>query len=81
MSPHFFFHVVCIGKVLINLNKWEQYQDEFIGQADKIIVVTKEAKEIILKQNLKPEDDIIVFVTGNEKSLKMISICGGYFQS
>jgi len=38
------------GKYLVNINKWKKKQNEFISSADRIIVVTEEAKADIIAQ-------------------------------
>lgn len=49
-----------IGKYLIKLSKWEQKQDEYISKADKVIVVTEEAKSEIIKHGVTNSDKIVV---------------------
>jgi glycosyltransferase involved in cell wall biosynthesis len=48
------------GKWLINLKKWELAQDNLIKQVDKVVVVTKYAKDKILTKDLKPANQIYV---------------------
>ncbi len=48
------------GKLFIDTNRWERKQEEFIHLADKLIVVTDEAKKDILKQQTIREEDVIV---------------------
>lgn len=39
-----------LGKFLINVDKWKELQNKFIKKADRVIVVTEEAKSNILNQ-------------------------------
>lgn len=49
------------GKLLIDLNKWEQAEKKLIGQTDKLIVVTEEAKQEALQyKNIEPENIVVV---------------------
>ncbi|MDQ3534685.1 MAG: glycosyltransferase family 4 protein [Bacteroidota bacterium] len=49
------------GKYLINLDKWEKKQKDFLKKADKVILVTKEAKfDFVQKYNLNPKKIIAV---------------------
>ncbi len=48
------------GRLLIDPDKWEKKQQQFVKQADKIIVVTKEAKEGILGYGSKKKQDVVV---------------------
>jgi len=48
------------GKFFINLNKWGKKQIEFIHVADKLIVVTNEAKKDILDHQNIDEENIYV---------------------
>lgn len=48
-----------LGKYLINIKKWEKKQIELAKQADKVIVVTPEAKQDLLEASRKLEHDII----------------------
>ena len=55
-----------IGKLLINLEKWERKQREFIEKADRVIVVTQEAKEDLLNEcNISSGKIIVVPNTVN----------------
>ena len=55
-----------IGKWLVNLEKWEKKQREFVEKADKIIVVTQEAKEDLLNEcNISSGKIIVVPNTVN----------------
>ncbi len=49
-----------LGKILVNVDNWERKQQELIGLADKLIVVTKEAKKDILKYQTIKEENIYV---------------------
>lgn len=48
------------GKILINVRKWQKKQNELIKKAAKLILVTKEAKNEVVKQKLIPDEDIVV---------------------
>ncbi|MBT8317521.1 MAG: glycosyltransferase family 4 protein [Lutibacter sp.] len=49
------------GKFLISSKKWKQKEEIFIKKADKVIVITEESKdEIIKRTNTKSENIIIV---------------------
>jgi glycosyltransferase involved in cell wall biosynthesis len=49
------------GKFLISSSKWKQKEETFINKADKVIVVTEESKnEIVKRTNKKPESIIVV---------------------
>jgi len=50
------------GNILISLNKWKRKQNELIEKADKLILVTKEAKQVSLKvvDKLCDKDVIVV---------------------
>ena len=49
------------GKFLISASKWKQKEETFIDKADKVIVVTEESKnEIVKRTNKKPENIIVV---------------------
>lgn len=48
------------GRLMIDPDKWEKKQQQLVEQADKIIVVTKEAKEGILGYGSKSKQDIVV---------------------
>jgi len=48
------------GKFLISSKKWKRKEEQFVKKADKVIVVTEEAKqELALRTNI-PEQNIIV---------------------
>lgn len=49
-----------LGKHLISTTKWSKIQDRLIKRADKLVLVTNEAKEVVLNHKLKNESDIIV---------------------
>ncbi|MTI22751.1 glycosyltransferase family 1 protein [Fulvivirga sp. RKSG066] len=48
------------GRLLISPDKWEKKQEEFVGLADKVVVVTEEAKLASLEYKNKASEDIIV---------------------
>ena len=49
------------GNILIRLDRWKQYQDDFIQKSDYIIVVTDQAKDQIIKNSkIKPENIYVV---------------------
>lgn len=57
----FYGHVNTLkGKLLINLNKWRRKQEELISRADKIVVVTEEAKAELLTYRSKDPQDVVV---------------------
>jgi len=47
------------GKYIISSKKWKQKEEKFIKKADKVIVVTKEAKDEIVQRTSVLEDKII----------------------
>lgn len=49
-----------IGKYLVDINRWKKKQHEFINKADKIIVVTEEAKIDIIKNDKVNKDKLFV---------------------
>jgi len=48
------------GKLLISPDKWARKQKELIAKADKVILVTEEAKQEALKYDNKASEDITV---------------------
>jgi glycosyltransferase involved in cell wall biosynthesis len=48
------------GKWLISPKMWEWEQDELIKKADKLILVTEEARQVVVKKGIKSESEIIV---------------------
>ena len=56
MSPH---TKTIFGKLLCNIKQWENYEKEYTGYADRIIVVVKEAKERMMKLSV-PEQNICI---------------------
>ncbi|UII24565.1 glycosyltransferase family 4 protein [Fulvivirga maritima] len=48
------------GKYLIDASKWQHKQEEFIERADKVVLVTKEAKEEALTYKVSAEDKFVV---------------------
>ncbi len=50
------------GKLLINLNRWARKQQALIASYDKVIVVTQEAKNIILSEQPTLKSDHITVV-------------------
>lgn len=48
------------GKFLISSSKWKQKEEEFINTADKVIVVTEESKNEIVKRTNKPSNNILI---------------------
>ncbi|MFC1887839.1 glycosyltransferase family 4 protein [Candidatus Cloacimonadota bacterium] len=49
-----------LGKLLVNLNKWEKKQQEFVKKTDFVAVVTEEAKNDLLKYKNKQSEKIII---------------------
>ncbi len=49
-----------LGKWLINPNRWAKAQERLIKRADKLILVTEEAKQVVVHQHLKDPEDIVV---------------------
>lgn len=49
-----------LGRLLIDIKRWEQEQNKLIQRADKLILVTEEAKKVVVEQGLKSPDDIVV---------------------
>ena len=39
-----------LGKLLISINQWQKYQDKYIKLADKVVVVTEEAKNYYVEK-------------------------------
>lgn len=58
-----------LGKYLISLKKWEEKQIEFIKKADKLIVVTEEAKNEIVNNNYS--NPIKIYVVPNTVNLEI----------
>ena len=57
----FYPHLTAFpGKQLISPKKWKQKEEEFIARADKVIVVTKESKNEIIKRTNKLSNNIVV---------------------
>lgn len=48
------------GNYLISINKWKKKEEEFIKNANKIIVVTEESKNEIINRTGKPHEEIVV---------------------
>lgn len=48
------------GKLLINPDKWAKKQNEFVRKAEKIVVVTEEAKEQLLREVKRNSTDVVV---------------------
>lgn len=49
-----------LGRLLISTDKWAIAQDKLIKNADKLILVTEEAKKVVVDQGLKAVEEIIV---------------------
>lgn len=49
------------GKCLINIGRWEKAQDQLLREADKVVLVTEEAREEAVRSaGIKPEKVIVV---------------------
>ncbi len=57
MSPH---TKTIFGKLLCNIRQWENYEKEYVGYADSIIVVVKEAKARMMKLSILEQNIYIV---------------------
>ncbi len=56
------------GKYLINPLKWKQKEEAFVAKASKIIVVTNEAKEDLIKRSNVDEQNVVVVPNTVRKS-------------
>jgi len=54
--------------ILISTNKWKQREEEFIKKASKVIVVTKEAKEELLRRTKIASKRVIIVPNTVRKS-------------
>jgi len=57
----FYRHVNTVrGRLLISPMIWENFQNKYIGLADKVVVVTPQGKADIVNQGLKNPNDLVV---------------------
>ena len=57
-----------LGKLLISIKRWKKAEEEYISKAEKVIVVTHQAKKEIIKRCKISNDDVIVYPNTVRKS-------------
>ena len=65
----FYKHVNSfLGKLLISIKRWKKAEEEYISRAEKVIVVTHQAKKEIIERCKISNDDVIVYPNTVRKS-------------
>ena len=65
----FYKHVNSfLGKLLISIKRWKKAEEEYVSKAEKVIVVTHQAKKEIIKRCKISNDNVIVYPNTVRKS-------------
>ena len=57
-----------LGKLLISVKRWKKAEEEYVSKAEKVIVVTNQAKKEIIKRCKISNDNVVVYPNTVRKS-------------
>ena len=57
-----------LGKLLISVKRWKKAEEEYVSKAEKVIVVTHQAKKEIIKRCKISNDNVVVYPNTVRKS-------------